>query len=180
MKTWAHRAAGDVHRRRHAAATPYYDVIAALQNLRAGRTDEALPLLTRAIALRALKEGELADALEWRAFLHAARRDLRAARADLDAAIQAESENPLRHRARARFLMRGGDFRAALADMDVVMVRSSTGRREPHRSWCEILLALGRRADATERCQRAITVDPEYARGKAMLRRAGRRGEGGV
>jgi len=157
-----------------AAATPQFDVIAALQNLRAGRNDDALALLTRAIESRALKSGELADALEWRAFLHAGRRNLRAARADLDAAIQAEGDNPLRYRARARLLMRGGDFRAALTDMDVVMARSPSDA-ENYTDLCEILIGLGRRAEAIERCRSAIKVDPESARAKAMLRRTGGR-----
>ena len=157
-----------------AAATPQFDVTAALQNLRAGRNGDALALLTRAIDSRVLKGGELADALEWRAFLHAARRDPRAARADLDSAIQAESQNPLRYRARARFLMRSGDFRAALADMDAVMVRSPSDA-ENYTDMCEILIGLGRRAEAIERCRSAIKVDPEFARAKAMLRRAGGR-----
>ena len=157
-----------------AAATSQFDVIAALQNLRAERNGDALVLLTRAIDSRALKGGELADALEWRAFLHAGRRDSRAARADLDAAIQAESENPLRYRARARFLIRSGDFRAALADMDVVMARSPSDA-ENYTDLCEILIGLGRRAEAIGRCRSAIQVNPEYARARAMLRRAGGR-----
>lgn len=157
-----------------ADATPAYDVTAALQNIRAGRTAEALPLLTRAIASGALRGGELADALEWRAFLHEARRDRRAARADLDAAIQAESANPLRHRARARFLLRTGNYAAALADMDAVMVRSSSDA-ENYTDHCEILLALGRRAEAAAQCRRAVTVDPDDKRAVALLRRTGQR-----
>ena len=70
--------------------------------------------------------------------------------------------------------MRGGEFRAALADMDVVMARSPSDA-ENLTDVCEILIALGRRADAIERCRSAIKVDPDYGRAKAMLRRAGGR-----
>ena len=157
-----------------AFAAPQFDVIAALQNLRAGRDAEALALLTRAIDSRALKPGERADALEWRAYLHFGRRNHRAARADLDAAIAAESANPLRHRARARFFLRTGDFRAALADVDAVMARSPVDD-ENYADRCEALLGLGRRADAADECRRAVQVNPESARAKALLRRVLRR-----
>jgi len=146
-------------------------VIVALQNLRAGRDADALYWLNRAIDSRELKDGELADALEWRAFLHAGRRNMRAARADLDAAIAAQSANPLRLRARARFFLRAGDYRAALADMEAVMGRLPTDA-ENHTDYCEALLGLGRRVEAADQCQRAIRVNPEYARPKMLLRRA--------
>ena len=152
------------------AAAPF-DVIVALQNLRAGRDADALYWLNRAISEHALKGGELADALEWRAFLHAKRNNPRAARADLDAAIAAEKDSPLRLRARARFFLRAGDYRAALADMEAVMARLPTDA-ENYADYCEALLGLGRRAEAADQCQRAIRVNPEYARPKMLLRRA--------
>lgn len=156
-----------------AAATPQYDVTAALQNLRAGRAGEALTLLTRAIDAGTLAPRERADALEWRAFLHERRGDRRAARTDLDAAIRAEGANPLRHRARARFLMRTGNPAAALADMETVMSRSSSDA-ENYADLCEIQAALGRRAEARTSCERALKVDPGNARARATLRRLGR------
>jgi tetratricopeptide (TPR) repeat protein len=153
------------------AAASQFDVVLALQNLRAGRDGDALYWLTRAIDERKLAPAELADALEWRAYLHAKRRDRRAARADLDAAIAADKESPLRLRARARFFLAGGEFRAALADMEAVMSRSPSDA-ENYTDYCEALLGVGRRAEALDQCQRAIRVNPEHARAKAMLRRA--------
>jgi tetratricopeptide (TPR) repeat protein len=155
-----------------AVATPQFDVVLALQNIRAGRDADALYYLNNAINARALKAGELADALEWRAYLHAKRKDRRAARADLDAAIAAEPDNPLRPRARARFFLAGGDYRAALADIEAVLSRPGTTDAENYADYCEALLGLGRRAEAVNQCQRAVTVNPEHARAKAMLRRA--------
>jgi len=157
-----------------AEANPQFDVTLALQNLRAGRDADALYWLNRAIGEQGLKGAARADALEWRAFLHVKRNNPRAARADLDAAIAAESDNPLRHRARARFVLRAGDYRAALADMEAVMSRSSTDA-ENYADLCEALLGLGRRAEAVVQCQKAIQVNPEYARPKQLLRRAGAR-----
>jgi tetratricopeptide (TPR) repeat protein len=153
------------------AAASQFDVVVALQNLRAGRDADALYWLTRAIDERGLKPGELADALEWRAFLHAKRKNNPAARADLDAAIAADKENPLRLRARARFLLAIKDHRAALADIEAVMARSPTDA-ENLVDYCEALLGMGRRAEALDQCQRAIRVNPEHARARAMLRRA--------
>ena len=149
-----------------------FDFVVAMQNLRAGRDADALYSLNRAIGEHGLKGGELADVLEWRAFLHAKRNDHRAARADLDAAIAAEQENPLRHRARARFFLRTGDYRAALADMETVMGRSPTDA-ENYTDYCEALLRVGRRREAAEQCRKAVQVNPEYARAREMLRRAG-------
>jgi len=156
-----------------AGATPQYDVTAALQNFRAGRAADALALLNRAIGAGTLAPGELADALEWRAFLHEGRGDRRAARTDLDAAIKVESANPLRHRARARFLLRTGNAAAALADMEAVMVRSPSDA-ENHADLCAIQAALGRRREARDACGRALKADPENARARATLRRLGR------
>lgn len=156
-----------------AAQTPApFDVTQALQNLRAGRDADALYWLDRALGERALTGAARADALEWRAFLHAKRGNLRAARADLDAAITADNDNPLRHRARARFHLRAGDFRAALTDMEHVMARPGTDA-ENYADLCEAQLGLGRRAEAAENCRRAIQVNPEYARPKRLLRRVG-------
>lgn len=155
-----------------AQARAQFDVVLALQNIRAGRDADALYYLDNAINAKTLKPGELADALEWRAFLHAKRKDRRAARADLDAAIAAEPDNPLRPRARARFFLAGGDHRAALADIETVMARPGTTDAENYTDYCEALLGLGRRAEALEQCQRAVKVNPEHARAKAMLRRA--------
>ncbi len=152
------------------AAASQFDVVLALQNLRAGRDADALYWLTRAIDERTLKPAELGDALEWRAYLHAKRQDRRAARADLDAAIAADKESPLRLRARARFLLSIDDHRAALADIEAVMARSPTDA-ENYTDYCEALLGLGRRIEAAAQCQRAIRVNPEYARAKAILRR---------
>jgi len=157
-----------------AGATPQYDVTAALQNLRAGRSAEALALLSRAIDAGGLTPAERADALEWRAYLHESRGNRRAARADLDAATQAETANPLRLRARARFLMRTGNTAAALADMEIVMARSPADA-ENYADLCEIQLSLGRRALARDSCQRALTADPGNARARATLRRLGGR-----
>lgn len=154
-----------------AAATAQFDITLAMQNLRAGRDADALYWLNRAIGEHALKGGELADALEWRAFLHAKRNNPRAARADLDAAIAADKDSALRLRARARFFLRAGDHRAALADMEAVMSRLPTDA-ENYADLCEALLGLGRRAEAADNCQRAIRVNPEYARPKMLLRRA--------
>lgn len=157
-----------------AQAAAQFDVTVALQNLRAGREGDALYWLNRAIDSRELKAGELADALEWRAFVHANRKNLRAARADLDAAIAAESANPLRMRARARFFLRAGDGKAALADMEAVMAHSPSDA-ENYTDYCEALLRAGRRAEAAEQCRKAVQVNPDYARAKDMLRRAGGR-----
>jgi tetratricopeptide (TPR) repeat protein len=154
-----------------ARATSQFDVVMALQNLRAGRDGDALYWLNRAIGEHALKDGDLADALEWRAFVHAKRNNLRAARTDLDAAVAAEKDNPLRLRARARFFLRTGDFRAALADMEAVMGSPGTNA-ENFADYCEALLGLGRRAEAADNCQRAIRVNPDYARPKLLLRSA--------
>lgn len=155
-----------------AAQSPaQFDVILALQNLRAGRDADALYWLNRAAGEHALTGGELADVLEWRAFLHTKRNNLRAARADLDAAIATDKDNPLRRRARARFFLRAGDYRAALADMEQVMARPGTDA-ENYADLCEAQLGLGRRAEAAANCRRAIQVNPEYARPKQLLRRA--------
>lgn len=148
-----------------------FDVTLALQNLRAGRDADALYWLDRALGGQSVQGAARADALEWRAFLHEKRGNHRAARADLDAAIAADKDNPLRHRARARFLLRAGDFRAALADMEQVMARSGTDA-ENHADLCEAQLGLGRRAEAAENCRRAIQVNPEFIRPKQLLRRA--------
>ncbi len=155
-----------------AAQTPaQFDVIQALQNIRAGRDADALYWLDRALGERSLAGAARADALEWRAFLHVRRGNLRAARTDLDAAIAADKGDPLRHRARARFHLRAGGFRSALADMEHVMARSGTDA-ENYADLCEAQLGLGRRAEAAENCRRAIQVNPEYARPKQLLRRA--------
>jgi hypothetical protein len=154
-----------------AHANQQFDVAQALQNLRAGRDGDALYWLNRAVNEHGLKGAALADVLEWRAFLHAKRNDVRAARADLDAAIAAEGDNPPRRRARARFFLRAGDFRAALADMEAVMTHAGTDA-ENYADLCEAQLGLGRRAEATDNCRRAIQVNPEYARPKQLLRRA--------
>jgi tetratricopeptide (TPR) repeat protein len=154
-----------------AQATPQFHMTVALQDIRAGRDGDALYYLTRAIQERGLKADELADALEWRAFLHAKRGNLRAARADLDAAIAAEADNPLRRRARARFFLRTGDYRAALRDMEELMTRFETDA-ENYADLCEALLGLGRRAEAIDNCQRGVRVDPEHARPRMLLRRA--------
>ena len=157
-----------------AVATPQYDVTAALQNIRAGRNADALALLNRALDAGGLTPRERADALEWRAYLHEKSGNRRAARADLDAAVQAESANPLRLRARARFLSRTGNAAAALTDIEAVMVRSPTDP-ENLADLCEIQLALGRRAAARDSCQKAVTADPTNARARAFLRRLGTR-----
>lgn len=156
-----------------ASATPQYDVTAALQNLRAGRAADARALLDRAIGAGTLAPGDLADAYEWRAYLHESRGDRRAARADLDAAVKAESANPLRYRARARFLLRTGNPAAALADMETVIARSPSDA-ENHVDLCAIQAALGRRGEARAACGRALAVDPENVRARATLRRLGR------
>jgi tetratricopeptide (TPR) repeat protein len=153
------------------AAAPF-DVIVALQNLRAGRDADALYWLNRAIDSRELKDGDLADALEWRAFLHAGRKNMRAARADLDAAIAAQSANPLRLRARARFFLRAGDYRAALADMEAVMARLPTDA-ENHTDYCEALFRSRRRDEAADYCRRAVRLNPEYARPRTLLKLMG-------
>lgn len=154
-----------------AQAPAPFDVIQALQNIRAGRDGDALYWLDRALGERSLVGAARADALEWRAFLHARSGNLRAARTDLDAAIETDKDNPLRLRARARFHLRAGDFRAALADMEQVMARPGTDA-ENYADLCEAQLGLGRRAEAAENCRRAIQVNPEYARPKQILRRA--------
>lgn len=157
-----------------AAATPQYDVTAALQNLRAGRSVEALALLNRALESSVLTPADRADAFEWRAYLHESRGNRRAARADLDSAVQAESANPLRLRARARYLLRTGNAAAALADMETVMSRSPSDA-ENLADLCEIQSALGRRADARDSCQRSLRADPSNGRARAALRRLGAR-----
>lgn len=157
-----------------AGATPQYDVAAALQNLRAGRSAEALAQLTRALESGGLTPTQRADAHEWRAYIHESRGNRRAARADLDAAIQAETADPLRLRARARFLMRTGNAAAALADMEIVMTRSPSDA-ENYADLCEIQLSLGRRALGRDSCQRALAADPGNARARATLRRLGGR-----
>jgi tetratricopeptide (TPR) repeat protein len=154
-----------------AKTSAQFDVTQALQNIRAGRDADALYWLDRALSEGSLAGAARADAHEWRAFLHVRRDNLRAARADLDAAIAAETDNPLRHRARARFHLRAGDFRAALADLEQVMARSGTDA-ENYADLCEAQIGLGRRAEAAENCRRAIQVNPEYARPKQLLRRA--------
>ena len=155
-----------------ACATPQYDMAAALQNLRAGRGADAILLLNRVLDAAGLTASERADALEWRAYLHESRGNRRAARADLDSAIQAESANPLRLRARARFLARTGNPAAALTDMEAVMARSPSDA-ENLADLCEIQLALGRRAAARDSCQKAAAVDPGNGRARALLRRLG-------
>ncbi len=52
-----------------AHANAKFDLAPVLEVLRAGRDGDALYYLNRAIASRALEKGDLADALEWRAFL---------------------------------------------------------------------------------------------------------------
>jgi len=158
-----------------AAQTPaQFDLTLALQDLRAGRDVDALYWLNRAAGEHVLKGAALADVLEWRAYLHAKRKDRRAARADLDAAVAADKDNPLRYRARARFFLAAGDFRAALADVEQVMSRA-TADAEIYSDLCEAQLGLGRRAEAAANCRRAIQVNPEYARPRQLLRRAGQR-----
>jgi tetratricopeptide (TPR) repeat protein len=154
-----------------AQATPQYDVTAALLNLRAGRWQDAFRLLTRAIESKALKGAELADALEWRAFAHqwGGLANEPAALADLDAAIAAQPDNPLRYRARARLLMKRVDtWPAAWADINRLLATSPTDA-ENLTDACEVLVYLNRRAEAIEHCQRALRVDPEYARAREML-----------
>jgi tetratricopeptide (TPR) repeat protein len=174
MRRWLAASAVALALAGAAAATPQFDVTLALQNLRAGRDADALYWLNRAIGEHGLKGGELADALEWRAYLHAKRNDRRAARADLDAAIAADKDNPLRLRARARFSLRIGDYRSALADMEAVFAHPGTDAVN-YADYCEALLGLGRRAEAAAQCRKAIQVNPEYARPRALLRRAGER-----
>lgn len=157
-----------------AQAPASFDVAAALQNLRAGRDADALYWLDRALGERSLAGAARADALEWRAFLHARRGNLRAARADLDGAIAADTDNPLRHRARARLHLRTGDFRAALADLEPAVARLGTDA-ETYADLCEAQLGLGRRAEAAGNCRHAIQINPEYARPRALLLRAGAR-----
>lgn len=148
-----------------------FDVASALQNLRAGRDADALYWLDRALGETSLAGAARADALEWRAYLHVRRGNLRAARADLDAAIAADAGNPLRLRARARLNLRAGDFRAAAADLEQALARSGTDA-EAYADLCEAQLGLGRRAEAAGNCRRAIQVNPEYGRPKQLLRRA--------
>jgi tetratricopeptide (TPR) repeat protein len=157
-----------------ALATPQFHLTVALQDIRAGRDGDALYYLGRAIQEPGLKPAELADAHEWRAFLHVKRGNLRAARADLDAAVAADKDSPLRLRARARFHLRNGDYRAALADMEQLMTRFETDA-ENYADLCEAQLGLGRRAEAIENCRRGVRVDPEHPRPKMLLRRAGGR-----
>ena len=154
-----------------AKANPQYDVVLALQNLRAGRDGDALYWLNRAIGEHGLKGAARADILEWRAFLHAKFNNLRAARADLDAAVAEDKDNQLRYRARARFFLRTGDYRAALADMETVFSQVGSDA-ENFSDYCEALLNLGRRAEAIVQCRKAVQVNPEYARPKQLLRRA--------
>jgi tetratricopeptide (TPR) repeat protein len=154
-----------------AAANAQFDLLLALQNLRSGRDADALYWLNRTASEHGLKGAALADVLEWRAFLHVKRNDLRAARADLDAAVAADNDNPMRYRARARFFLRNGDFRAALADMEAVFSRVGSDA-ENFSDHCEALLGLGRRAETVVQCRKAIQVNPEYARPKLLLRRA--------
>lgn len=174
MRRWFAAAAATLALAGSAAATPQFDVIAALQNLRAGRGADALYLLNRAIESRALPPAALADALEWRAYIRIQQRNFAAAKRDLDAAIAADRDNALRLRARARLHVRLGDHRAALADIEAVMGRFPTDA-ENHADYCEALLGLGRRAEALEQCRKAVQVNPEYARAKALWRRAGGR-----
>jgi len=174
MRQWLAAAAAALALGSTAAATPQFDVIAALQNLRAGRGADALYLLNRAIESRALPPGELADALEWRAYVRMQQRSFGTARLDLDAAIAADKDNALRLRARARFFLRLSDYRAALADIEAVLGRFPTDA-ENYADYCEALLGLGRRAEALQQCRKAVQVNPEYARARTLLRRAGGR-----
>lgn len=154
-----------------AQAPAPFDMALALQNLRAGRDADALYWLDRALGERSVAGAARADALEWRAYLQARRGNLRAARADLDDAIAADKDNPLRLRARARLHLRAGDFRAAMADLEQALARSGTDA-EIFADLCEAQLGLARRAEAAGNCRRAIQVNPEYARPKQLLRRA--------
>lgn len=148
-----------------------FDVALALQDFRAGRDADALYWLSRALGEQSLTGTARADALEWRAYLHGKRADACAARADLDAAIAADKDNPLRYRARARLHLRSGNFRGALADLERVMARSGPDA-ENYADLCEAQLGLGRHAEAAENCRRAIQINPGCARPKQLLRRA--------
>ncbi|MFO0989728.1 MAG: hypothetical protein U1F37_20630 [Alphaproteobacteria bacterium] len=148
------------------------EMAAALQNLRAGRDADALYWLDRALGERSLAGAARADALEWRAFLHARRGNLRAARADFDGAIAADTDNPLRHRARARLHLRTGDFRAALADLEPAVARLGTDvgaetYADPREAQLGLAGAPRRPGTAAARSR-----STEYARPKQLLRRA--------
>ena len=74
----------------------------------------------------------------------------------------------------ARLHLRTGDFRAALADLEPALARLGTDA-ETYADLCEAQLGLGRRTEAIGNCRRAIQINPEYARPRALLLRAGAR-----
>jgi tetratricopeptide (TPR) repeat protein len=144
----------------------------ALVEMRKGRSDAALDLLNRGLALMEAEAPrrfplECGILLHNRAKLHRAIKQPEQAIADLTLLLQFEPSSSEAYFDRGLLHQRAARHREALADYDAAL-RWSPPYWEPHFNGAQALFALGERDAALRDYERALVLNPTHAEGCAQ------------